>query len=239
MKLLTFALVGILFIECQNKKTKLAGHYRSVPAGQNSYEYQTIDVSDSLVLIDRDLILFSLRDTMVINPDTHTFVRQTRELFPFYDFGTSGDTLLLMFSHDAGIETIKFLSAPPTFSDRFSTLVVEIKPDELLGEKEVKVNESKISHLLIGYLKKEVNWANKDSIYLVFDGEVTLAEKDFDQLGKELQANQKLLCLSFDKTVPSTFANRIRQKITKSIREESLIELRRKGDKLVFISIQV
>lgn len=113
MKRLYIIFILVSLIQCVTKVDSLNGRYTSIikyPDGR----YETLDIVDSLVLVDRIVLGGHERDTIVIDPETKEFVRVTpKSGYPIFDFKIVGDTIEVHYEHDLGQGKIKFIRATP------------------------------------------------------------------------------------------------------------------------------
>jgi hypothetical protein len=119
-----FLMAMLVFLaQCQNKQTNLNGHYVSTNLF-NDDSYHTLDIVDSLALFNKNVVFLDLRDTIIIDPITNSFIRSTRG-FPFFDIEIMKDTVILHYN-DGGEGIIKFIKATPSTSEFFSSSHIEI-----------------------------------------------------------------------------------------------------------------
>lgn len=109
MKRLYLLLLLVVLIQCSTKVDSLNGYYIS-PDKFPDGRYETLEIIDSLVLLDRIVLGGHERDTIVINLRTRKFVKATpKSMYPILDFKMVGDTIEIHFEHDLGQSKIKFI----------------------------------------------------------------------------------------------------------------------------------
>ncbi len=109
-------LLLIVLIQCSTKVDSLNGYYIS-PDNFPDGRYETLEIIDSLVLVDRIVLGGHERDTIVINPRTRKFIKATpKSMYPILDFKVVGDTIEVHFEHDIGQGKIKFVSSTQSHS---------------------------------------------------------------------------------------------------------------------------
>ena len=107
-RLYLFLLLAVL-TQCSTKVDSLNGYYIS-PDKFPDGRYETLEIIDSLVLLDRIVLGGYERDTIVINPRTRKFIKATpKSIYPILDFKVVGDTIEIHFEHDLGQGEIKFV----------------------------------------------------------------------------------------------------------------------------------
>jgi hypothetical protein len=112
MKRLYIIFILISLIQCSTKTDSLNGRYVSAIKYLDG-RYETLDIVDSLVLVDRIVLGAHERDTIFIDPETKKFVRvNSKSMFPIFDFKTVGDTIEIHYEHDLGQGKNKFVKAP-------------------------------------------------------------------------------------------------------------------------------
>jgi len=87
--LIVFALFG-----CSRKVEIFNGHYIAVNdlIGDG---YATVDIQDSIVLLNKSSVFYDERDTIIINPQKNTLIRSHRLPFPICDFRADHDTIYI------------------------------------------------------------------------------------------------------------------------------------------------
>lgn len=235
-----FLIVMVVFLgQCQNKQTNLDGHYVSTNLPYDN-SYFTLDIIDSLVLINKNVVFLDQRDTIIIDPKTNSFIRSTREMFPFFDFGLINDTVMLRFAHDGGEDIIKFIKATPSASEFFSPSLVEIEPEQYLNESTFKTDGFNIKNIIVGPLKKGVSWPNPDSLYIEFENAVFIDLEDISRIGASLDSesiSNWVIGLHLNKDVPQSIANQLRFELLKNYDRKKIAESRLHGNQLVYIEI--
>lgn len=105
MKLFYTVFILILLIQCYTKGGSLNGLYTSISSYPDG-RHDTVEIQDSLVIVDRIVLGANERDTIVIDPGTNRFVRvKHKSVFPIFDFKKVLDTIEVHYEHDLG--TIK------------------------------------------------------------------------------------------------------------------------------------
>jgi hypothetical protein len=234
-KLFYLALVSIL-AQCHNDRVKLNGHY--VSASKSDYGYETLDILDSVIIVNKSLVFAEARDTIIIDPTTNSFVSSTREMFPSFGVSYSKDTVILDYTHDAGDDQAKFVKAPPSSRDYFSTSCIDIELTEYEDEAKFDISQSKIRNITVGTLKRDLAAYVPDSIYLEYESEQFLSNSDLLRIGQGLDREQTMnwvLCLSIDTRVPDSVSERLRSMIGRSVGFERLVETRISNGVLVYV----
>lgn len=237
-RLFPIILAGLL-IHCQTEKVNLNGHYVSLSKFDNN-SYLTLDIVDSLVLINRTIVFMDQRDTIIIDQKTNSFVRSTREMFPFFDFRVSKDTVILEFAHDAGTDKIKFIKDIPTNNDYFSNSLIDVELEKYLDEPQVVLEGLQIKNVTVGTLKKGIKWAEADSNYIEFENEVFLDLKDISKLGPSFESDSIrnwVICLNLDKQVPSSLSDRLKSELVKNYKDDRLIQTKINGNELLYVKM--
>lgn len=237
-----FLMAMLVFLaQCQNKQTNLDGHYVSTNLPYDN-RYYTLDIIDSLVLINKNVVFLDQRDTIIIDPKTNSFIRSTREMFPFFDFGLINDTVMLQFAHDGGEDIIKFIKATPSASEFFSPSLIEIEPEQYHNESEFKIDGLNVKNIVVGPLKNGVSWSKPDSLYIEFENEIFIDLKDIARIGPSLDSDSVsnwAICLHLDKHVPQPVANQLRLALLKNYDHKKIAESRLSDNKLIYIEISV
>lgn len=223
---------------CSRNVEVLNGHYVAVN-DLISDGYATIDIHDSLVLLNHSSVFFDDRDTIIIDPTDNSFIRSNRIPFPIYEFEASNDTIFVSYAYDAGEETIKFIKkkVSPMFNF-FAESSIDIQLIPYNNEDLSEVELSKPINLIIGRLKENIDWpeVDPDSIIIEFEGFDYLDINDLPELNAHLQqTNSTVLCLHFDKRVPTQVATEIRNKLDNAFKTYDVVESRFNGTDLVFI----
>ncbi len=218
----------------------LAGHY--ISSGHlTSDTYETLDIEDSLVLVNKGSVFLLQRDTIIIDTKTNSFVSSTRAMFPIFDFKVVNDTIEIHFEHDAGQDKIKFIKGTHiTPGDYFSTSYVDVDLLEYDSGELIDINDLKMVNLTIGPLKKGTDWGinDMDSICIEFENEFFLKRSEFQQLiDKLIQDNddEAILCLNFDKRVPRSVAMEIRNELEEKAGKIKITESRNRGNEIVYV----
>lgn len=237
----TYIIIIIIGLSgCQTKVVNLNGHYISISKLKND-TYETLDINDSLVLINKDNVFITQRDTIVIDTETNSFISSTRVMFPIYDFKVVNDTIELHFQHDAGQEKVKFIKgAKKSPKDYFSTSYIDIDLLDYQNEELINTNDLEILNLIIGPVKKGIDWLtnDKDSIYIEFENEFFLQKNEIKSLADKLiQGNDKkvILCLNYDKRVTQSMKGEIKNELIKIIGNLEMTESRDKDNEIVYL----
>lgn len=237
-RLLPIILAGLL-TQCQTEKANLDGHYVSIDKFDDN-SYMTLDIVDSLVLINKNIVFIDQRDTIIINSKTNSFVSSTREMYPFFDFKVLKDTVVLHYSHDGGDDKMKFVRDIPSSSDYFSSSLIDIELNNYHNEPEANINESQIKNITIGALKKGIRWAKSDTIYIEYENEVFINFDDISKIGRVLDSDSIknwVICLNLDKEVPIAISDRIKSDLRNSYSDEQLIQTQLGGDKIIYVKM--
>ncbi len=231
--LIIFALLG-----CTRKAEVLNGHYVAVNdlIGDG---YATIDVQDSVVLLNKSSVFYDERDTIIINTKRNTFVRSNRRPFPIYDFSADHDTIYVSYAYDAGEETIKFI--PMEISPMFSyfaesNIDIQLRPYD--NEIITSVQQNKVVNLIIGRAKEGIKWPepHRDKILIEFERFDYVEDDELPELIRQIQEeNDRVLCLHFDKRVPLDVATDIRSRIKNTAITCDIVESRINETELVYI----
>lgn len=239
MKSLLLIVMLVFLSQCQNKQTNLDGHYISTNLPYDN-SYYTLDIIDSLVLINKNVVFLDQRDTIIIDPKKNLFIRSTREMFPFFDFGLISDTVMLRFAHDGGEDIIKFIKATPSASEFFSSSLIEIEPEQYRNESQFKIDGLNIKNITVGPLKKGASWPNPDSLYIEFENEVFIDLEDISRIGASLDSDSIsnwAIGLHLNKHVPQSVAKQVRLELLKNYDRKKIAESRLDGNQLVYIEI--
>ncbi len=228
----------MVLIQCQTKVDSLNGHYVSIDKSTGE-EYETLDIVDSLVLINAAVVFLDNRDTIVIDTETKKFVRSTRAMFPIFDFKVVGDTIEIHFEHDAGQDKIKFIKGPQSIpEDSFSTSFIDVNLVDYDSGELIHPNDFKIKNLTIGLLKNGIKWGASDSIYIEFENEMFLQRNELPKLIEKLiqdNDDKLILCLNFDKRVPESMSREIREILSTGIGTLKTTESRNKKNEIVYV----
>jgi hypothetical protein len=219
-------LFGLLFLTtfCQTETKDLNGYYVS-----DRYGY-TIDIIDSLVLLNADNIFRDEHDTIIIDLKNNSFVRSSPRMFPFYDFKSSKDKVTLFFEHDAGTESLDFYKTK--LRDRrknfFSTSPLNIDLNDCDGSC-YDIADQNIANILIGTPKNK-EWG--DSIKIQFE-DVFISVTDIKKLNEGISDSTVVVCLFFDKNVPQSIQTQIINE-TKGLRNK-IVKARLDSDRIRYL----
>lgn len=230
-------------MQCQPKTDKLNGHYIAVHKFSDD-RWETMEIVDSLVLVNRIIMAGNERDTVIVNRSTNKILTTTpKSMFPIVDFTPVGDTVKLRCEDDLGLYTIAFIKttqANPNY--HFSNTVIDIKLPDYHGEHKVSTDGLKIKNLTVGLLKEyftKEKWPGvKDSIYIEFDNSLIVRKNELTLLTKRLMrcADTKwVLCLNIDKRVPPSMAKEITEALRAGIAASKIIEAKNQGSEIVYI----
>jgi hypothetical protein len=141
----------IILTQCQTKVDSLNGHYISVNEFGDG-RWETLEIVDSLILVNRIVMGVNERDTVVIDRLTNKIVTITpKSLFPIVDFKLNGDTIELHCEGDLGQYQIKFLRTTQVNSKyHFSNNYVDSNLADYNEEELVSTNGLKIKNLTVG-----------------------------------------------------------------------------------------
>ena len=238
MKITINILIALTLLGCSRNTEGLKGDFVAINdlIGDG---YATIDIEDSIVLLNKYSVFYDERDTIIIDPKRKTFIRSNRNLFPIYDFKAIKDTVYLSYSYDAGEETIKFIRSEisPMFK-YFAESSIDIQLMTYNNETVVLIEQNKVLNLIIGRLKEGVDWPNAqpDSIFIEFERYDYLGNKELSELiGHTEQVQDPVLCLHFDKRVPTEVMISIRNKIKNTVSASKVVESRITETGLVYI----
>jgi len=241
MKRLHIIIIIIIGLSgCQTKVENLDGHY--ISTGQLTADtYETLDIKDSLVLINKGNAFLGQRDTIVIDTKSNSFISSTRAMFPIFDFKVVNDTIELHFEHDAGQDKIKFIKGTHTNpADYFSTSHIDVDLLDYDSGELIDTNDLKIINLTIGPLKRGTDWGtnDKDSICIEFENEVFLQKNELRNLATKLiqdDDDKVILCLNFDKRVTQSVATEIRNDLKKNVGKLKVTESRNRNSDIVYL----
>jgi hypothetical protein len=225
--------------QCQSKRINIDGHYVSTNLPYDN-SYYTLDIIDSIVLVNKNTVFLNQRDTIIIDPVKNSFVRSTRKMFPFFDFELVNDTVMLQFVHDGGEDIIKFIKATPSASEFFSQSLIEIEPMQYRNESQFKIDGLNIKNITVGPLKKGIGWPKPDSLYIEYENEIFIDLKDIPRIGASLESDSIsnwAISLNLDKNIPQPIANQLRMELAKNYSRERITETRLSGNKLIYIEI--
>jgi hypothetical protein len=223
---------------CQSKVDNLDGHYVSV--GKPGDTYETLDIADSLVLINISSVFRGQRDTVVIDTKTNSFLSSTRAMFPIFDFKVVNDTIEVHFEHDAGQDKIKFVKGHTNAADHFSTSYIDVDLLDYDSGKLIDANDLRIVNLTIGPLKKGTDWgtSDKDSICIEYENEFFLQRNELQKLSDKLILDiddKVILCLNFDKRVSRQVTTEIKNALEKIAGNVIVTESRSRGNEIVYV----
>lgn len=239
MKCIFLMAMLVFLAQCQNKQTNLNGHYVSTNLF-NDDSYHTLDIVDSLALFNKNVVFLDLRDTIIIDPITNSFIRSTRG-FPFFDIEIMKDTVILHYN-DGGEGIIKFIKATPSTSEFFSSSHIEIEPEQYHNESQFKIEGLNIKNIIVGPSKKGILWTEPDSIYIEFENEIFIDLKDIARIGPSLDSDSIsnwAIGLHLNKHVPQPVANQLRLALLKNYDHKKIAESRLSDNKLIYIEISV
>src|SRR5690606_41305833 len=91
---------------CQTEVDNLEGHYISTRQ-LSSDTYETLDIEDSLVLINKASVFLGQRDTILIVKKTNSLISSTIAMLPIFELKVVNDIIEIHFKHDAGRDKIK------------------------------------------------------------------------------------------------------------------------------------
>src|SRR5690606_12312640 len=225
---------------CQTEVDNLEGHYIST-SQLTSDTYETLDIEDSLVLINKASVFLGQRDTILIDTKTNSFISSTRAMFPIFDLKVVNDTIEIHFEHDAGQDKIKFIKGTHINpADYFSTSYIDVDLLEYDSGELIEINDLKMVNLTIGPLKKGTDWGinDMDSICIEFENEFFLKRSEFQQLIDKLildNDDEAILCLNFDKRVPRSVAMEIRNELEEKVGNIKITESRNRGNEIVYV----
>lgn len=229
----------VFLSQCQSKRVNIDGHYVSTDHLTDN-SYYTLNITDSLVFFNKNSVFLDQRDTIIIDPESNTFIRSTREMFPFFDFELVNDTVMLKFSHDGGEDIIKFIKGTPSASEFFSQSLIEIEPMQYRNESQFKIDGLNIKNITVGPLKKGIGWPEPDSLYIEYENEIFIDLKDIRRIGASLESDSISnwgISLNLDKNIPQPIVNQLRMELIKNYSRERITETRLSGNKLVYIEI--
>jgi hypothetical protein len=233
MRLFRVSCVVLLFllIFSIKKIEKLDGHYVSVDKTKNE-PYATLDISDSVILVNRNSISIHDRDTVIINTKNNSFIRSTQPFFPFCDFKVTKNGISLFYQHDAGIESVDFIR--DTFVNELETyyttskLKIDLKNCASLYFR--IDNHVALKNIPIGVPKNE-SFGNSIKIQVE---DAFISTEELKQNSSFFADSSLWICLHFDKNVPDSLYTRIKKEFKKYVHNR-VIEARAKNDKIVYM----
>ena len=243
MKRRYIILALIILTQCQTKVDNLNGHYISVyEFGDGRWE--TLEIVDSLILVNRIIMAVNERDTVVVDRSTNKIVTITpKSMFPIVDFKLNGDTIELRCEDDLGHYKIKFLKTTQTNPKyHFSNSYIDINLADYNEEERVSTNGLKIKNLTVGFLQEyflKGKWSGvKDSVYIEFDNSILLQKDELQMLTKKLMESTDtkwILCLNLDKRIPESMSKEIKESLRKGIGALKIVEARNRNNEIVYL----
>lgn len=232
----------IFLAQCQSEVKNLNGHYISVyEFGDGRWE--TLEMVDSLALVNRIIMALNERDTVIIDQSTHEIVSITPEsTYSIVGFKVNGDTIELRCEDDLGHYEIKFLRTSQTDPRyHFANSYIDIHLGDYNNEQELaSVNDLKIKNVTVGFLKGyflQGRWSGvNDSLYIEFDNSMLLRKDEFEMLMERLTESTDttwILCLNLDKGVPESMSSEIKDILRKS--QLKVVEARNRNGEIVYL----
>jgi hypothetical protein len=227
----TFIILGLLCLTtfCKNKTKNIDGYYIST---ENNGQFYTIDIRDTLALINTDNIFTHQHDTIIVNLKDNSFVRSSPRMFPFYDFKATNDKVTLFFEHDAGNETIEFYRTESRDKKRnlYSTSNLNIRLLDC-DSSCYDISDTNVKNILIGRPKRKNEWG--DSVQIELDNDIFIKMADLKIMNEIITDSTAIISLHFDKNVPLDVRTRIKNE-TKGLKNR-VVEARFSGDKLKYV----
>lgn len=226
-----FIILGLFCLTtfCKTKTENIEGYYVST---ENNGQFYTIDIRDTLVLLNTDNIFTNQHDSIIIDLKDNSFIRSSPRMFPFYDLKATKDKVTLFFEHDAGNETIEFYKAELRDKKKnlYSTSNLNIELMDCDGSC-YDISDTNIKNILVGQPKRKNEWS--DSVQLELDNDIFIKMTDINKMNEIITDSTAIISLHFDKNVPSDVWTRIKKE-TKGLRNK-VVEARFSGDKLKYV----
>lgn len=237
---LLLILFAVISSSCQDGD--LNGHYVSVDKSINKFyreRYLTLDIIDSLVILNKRLVFSEQKDTIVIDRSTRKFIKSLKVDSQIYDFKVTGNELFLQTDYG---EWIKFIRKEVSTSDYFSNSLIDIEPEDYASQSQVQIQNLNFKNVIVGKLKTAAGWEEAtDSIYMEYENEVFIHYSDIARLNKVLVRDTLInwsVCLHLDRGIPDSLAFLLKSDLLKIIGKEKLFESRLDENELVYIKLK-
>lgn len=218
------------------------GHYVLESYTQQG-RYLTLDVKDSIVLLNRSSVFYNQRDTIIIDPRQHTLKSAVLNHLNIRQFHTVSDSVFLHYgSGPVGSKAVFIRAEADALRDAYANSLLDVNPNECdVGCVHSHVAEKEnMRHLLVGKPKAGVAkriGLRDDSIVMEFHNVTFLGIKELEPLLREMKKAGDLLCLHVDKNVPAEKSTELLQELARIDREIRLLEGRWKDGKVVYVKI--
>ncbi len=216
------------------------GHYVLESYSQHG-RYFTLDVADSVVLLNKSSIFMNQRDTIFIDPVHHTYRNAVTNQLNIFGWRSEGDSIIMSYgTRGDGSELVFVRSAEDPGHDVFSNsmLDVELTPCESeCGHAHIPENKL-MRHLLVGPPKPGVApgmMLKPDSILMEFHNITFLGMNNLQALTREMKKAGEKLCLHFDKDTPREMTTALRSELWSHADGMTILESRMKDGRVVFV----
>lgn len=218
------------------------GHYVLESYTQQG-RYLTLDVKDSIVLLNRSSVFHNQRDTIFIDPDRHTLKSAVLNHLNIRQFHTVSDSVFLHYGPGpTGSKAVFIRAEANPARDAYANSMLDVYPSECDQQCEHQhvAEQQNMRHLLVGRPKPGVAkhiGLRDDSIVMEFHNITFLGFKELEPLLREMKKAGDHLCIHVDKNVPAEKSAELRNELSRLDREMKLHEGRWKDGQIVYVRI--
>jgi hypothetical protein len=220
------------------------GHYVLESYSQQG-RYFTLDIVDSIVLLNKSSVFKNQRDTIFIDPTHNTFRRAASNPLNIFGFRTEGDSIVLSYGTNGDGSELVFVKREENIDrDIYANSLLDVEPTPCEPDcKHSHISETtKTRHLLVGPPKPGVApgmMLKPDSVLMEFHNLTFLDMKNLQALTREMKKAGEDLCLHIDKDIPNAKVIALRTELRSNSNGMTIFESRMKDGKLVFIESPV
>lgn len=241
-----YMMLLLLFAACA-ERSDYVGFYVTKGYFEND-RYTTMTVYDSVIYLNENNIDTNFTDTISRIKQSHNIVDEMKILksvgFFFKAIKPYKDSIHVIRATDIPdpeIITFYKLSRKQNLKDCFSEscLDIDIKQFTLETDTLTIVDNKKIHHLNIGYVKPILCPLFVKDTIIIEDHyfRVFINKKEFSELFEYLNEFKKdyFICINSDKSVPDSIRIQLKKELTHFFDNKRIIESRNKNDEIVFI----
>jgi hypothetical protein len=226
---------------CSGTLPKPTGHYVLESHDQQG-RYLTLDIQDSMLLLNKSLIFQNQRDTIFIDTKRSIVRNAESNELHVYALKAEGDTVVLSYGDpdDASSDMVFVRSTADPQRDLYSNSFLDVQLDQCEGNG-VDIEESgKFRHLLIGRPKAGLAASmmmDRDSIVMEFHNMTFIGLKDVSILAREMKKAGEHLCVHIDKETPDAHVLSLRAELSKHAQGMKILEGRMKEGRVVYVDV--